>query len=49
MMGEGHLHNANPGNSGMYVVATMIIELVKLVVHEMMVVEVIKVFDKTSC
>ena len=30
MMGEGHSHNANPGNSGMYVVATMIIALVKL-------------------
>ena len=30
MKGEGHSRNANPGNSGMYVVATMIIALVKL-------------------
>ena len=31
MKGEGHLRNANPGNSGMYVVATMIIALGKLI------------------
>ena len=31
MKGEGHSRNANPGNSGMYVVATMIIALGKLI------------------
>ena len=31
MMGEGHSHNANPGNSGMYVVATMVVALEKLI------------------
>ena len=30
MKGEGHLHDASPGNSGMYVVTMMIIALVKL-------------------
>ena len=30
MKGEGHSHDASPGNSGMYVVATMIIALGRL-------------------
>ena len=30
MKGEGHSHDASPGNSGMYVAAMMIIALVKL-------------------